>query len=311
MSLQKETKREEESQLSSSSSLLLSSPSRHRLSSPLASPPPPPLASPPPPPLCLISPRLHRLTSLPCHATSLPPPRPIPPRLPRLISPPLRLVSPAPPCIISPSRYFLPISSSGRCRSRVAIDEPVSPSSNPSRHHRCGTRLARGSSCYCRRRHHCCCCCCHRRRRCCHGRCCCCSCSRCCCRHRRCCCCWRRCRCPCGRGSVGWGKNRRRDENEPQQRLWFIFGTHRMGPPTSWVPPFMFLLPQIPLSSNNQPPTSLWKGEGLTWIRRSALGRWWLAIPQWRGGARIRIVACCLGRMVVVEEGERTNQNQL
>ena len=35
-----------------------------------------------------------------------------------------------------------------------------------------------------------------------------------------------------------------------------------VGPPTSWVPPWCFSPPQIPSSSDKEPPTSLWKGEG-------------------------------------------------
>ena len=57
-------------------------------------------------------------------------------------------------------------------------------------------------------------------------------------------------------------------KNEPRQTSWFIFGTHIVGPPLH-VSPLVFLLspPSCspcpnPSSSENELPTSLWKGEG-------------------------------------------------
>ena len=42
---------------------------------------------------------------------------------------------------------------------------------------------------------------------------------------------------------------------------WLEFHDVLDGPPTLWVPPRVFPSP-IPASSNDKPPTSLWKGKG-------------------------------------------------
>jgi len=51
------------------------------------------------------------------------------------------------------------------------------------------------------------------------------------------------------------------NENEPRQTSWLAFRDALDGPPTYWVPPGVSTSP-IPSSSKNEPPTSLWKGEG-------------------------------------------------
>ena len=71
------------------------------------------------------------------------------------------------------------------------------------------------------------------------------------------------------------------------------------GPPTSWVslyvsPSSIPLYPLFPPSSESVPPTSLWKGEG--WTGPHFQMRWgiwiWAHIPQERGGAHFRAIAC-------------------
>jgi hypothetical protein len=55
------------------------------------------------------------------------------------------------------------------------------------------------------------------------------------------------------------------------------------GPPTSWVPPGVPCSPN-PLSSDDEPPTSLWRGEGRAGILAGDAGDR-THIPQQRGGA--------------------------
>jgi hypothetical protein len=52
------------------------------------------------------------------------------------------------------------------------------------------------------------------------------------------------------------------NENEPRQTSWLVFRDAPDGSPTSWVSPCVSPSPNS-LSSENEPPTSLWKGEGL------------------------------------------------
>jgi len=51
------------------------------------------------------------------------------------------------------------------------------------------------------------------------------------------------------------------NENEPRQMSWLVFRDALDGPPISWVPPCVSPSP-IPPSSDDAPPTSLWRGEG-------------------------------------------------
>jgi hypothetical protein len=55
-------------------------------------------------------------------------------------------------------------------------------------------------------------------------------------------------------------------ENEPQQMLWLVFLDTLNGPPIFWVPPRVSTFPISP-SSDDAPPTSLWKGEGRQRLR--------------------------------------------
>ena len=65
------------------------------------------------------------------------------------------------------------------------------------------------------------------------------------------------------RWSLGWHEKNRNGENEPQQTSWLMFHDTPRGPPNSWVSPPVSTS-RIPPSSENEPPTSLWKGEG--WV---------------------------------------------
>jgi hypothetical protein len=89
----------------------------------------------------------------------------------------------------------------------------------------------------------------------------------------------------CGwKGQSGGWNGRRNEENEPRHSSWFVFHDVLYGPPTPWVPPCVSPSP-IPPSSELEPPTSLWKGEGRMQRGPSFEVLIWAHISHERGGA--------------------------
>ena len=82
-----------------------------------------------------------------------------------------------------------------------------------------------------------------------------------------------------------WGGSTEERENEPQWKSWFVVETHRLYFPSPRVYPSTIpLRPPFPPTSELEPPTSLWRGEGRMEPSprfRTKWGVWtWAHIPQ-------------------------------